>query len=214
MKSILLTIIILSARCVFAQGLVFVFLHHKPDKVELPKDQVEEIMSGHMANIQRMAKEGKLLVAGPFEGGGGIFIFNSSSVEEVTLWLNDDPGVKAHRWNVEIQPYQWRVGQPRLVPEPIEMTHYNFVRFVPSIAKFNSHDRSELFKKHNDYMKEIQKTGNVIAEGVFDNAAGGILVIKGDFNKTSIEADPAIQGGLLEIVTKKWFVARGAFGEQ
>ena len=52
-------------------------------------------------------------------------------------------------------------------------------------------------------MKEIQKTGDVIAEGVFGNAAGGILVIKGDFNRSSIEADPAIQGGLLEIETKK-----------
>ncbi len=112
MKSILLTIIISSSQCVFAQRLVLVFLHHRPDKVELPKDQVEKIMSGHMANIQKMAKEGKLLVAGPFEGGGGIFIFNAPSVDEVTLWLNDDPGVQAHRWNVEIQPYHWRVGQP------------------------------------------------------------------------------------------------------
>ncbi len=74
MKSILLAIIILSTRCVFAQGLVFVFLHHQTDKVELPKDQLEEIMSGHMANIQRMAKEGKLLVAGHFEAGAFLFL--------------------------------------------------------------------------------------------------------------------------------------------
>src|SRR6478735_2054305 len=71
MKSILLSIIILSNQCVFAQSLVFVFLHHKTDKAELPKEQVDKIMEGHMANIQKMAKEGKLLVAGPFEGGGG-----------------------------------------------------------------------------------------------------------------------------------------------
>ncbi|HEV8514463.1 MAG TPA: YciI family protein, partial [Cyclobacteriaceae bacterium] len=111
MKSILLTIIILSSQCVFAQSLVFVFLHHKADKAELPKDQVDKIMEGHMANIQRMAKEGKLLVAGPFEGGGGVFIFNSSNVNEVKQWLNDDPGVKAQRWNVEIQPYHSRIGK-------------------------------------------------------------------------------------------------------
>jgi len=214
MKSILLTIMILSGRCVFAQGLVFVFLHHKADKPELPKEQVDKIMEGHMANIKNMAKDGKLLVAGPFEEGGGIFIFNSFSVEEVTQWLNNDPGVKAQRWNVEVQPYQWQVGQPRLVSEPIEMTTYQFVRFIPYIAKFNINDIPELLKKHDDYLKEIQKTGNVVAEGTFGDTEGGILVIKGDLNKTVIESDPAVQEGLLEIEIKKWFVARGAFGEK
>ncbi len=164
MKSTLLSIIILSSQCAFAQELVFVFLHHKADKAELPKEQVDKIMEDHMANIQKMAKEGRLLVAGPFEGGGGIFIFNSHSVVEVTQWLNDDPGVKASRWNVEVQPYRWRVGKPRLVNEPYEMTNYQFVRFVPYIAKFNINDVPELLKKHDDYLKEIQKTGNVVAE--------------------------------------------------
>ncbi len=214
MKSTLLSILILSCQCVFAQRLVFVFLHHKVDKPELPKEQVDKIMEGHMANIQKMAKEGRLLVAGPFEGGGGVFIFNSPSVNEVTQWLNDDPGVKAQRWNVEVQPYHWRVGKPRLVPEPIEMTNYQFIRFVPYIAKFNINDAPELLKKHDDYVKEIQKTGNVIAEGNFGDTEGGILVIKGDLNKAVIEADPAVHEGLLEIEIKKWFVARSAFGEK
>ncbi len=214
MKSIILSIIILSSQCAFAQELVFVFLHHKADKVELPKEQVDKIMDGHMANIRKMANDGRLLVAGPFEGGGGIFIFNSRSVAEVTQWLDDDPGVKAKRWNVEVQPYRWRVGQPRLVQEPIEMTDYQFVRFVPYIAKFNINDAPELLKKHDDYLKEIQKTGNVVAEGTFGDTEGGILVIKGDLNRTVIESDPAVHEGLLEIEIKKWFVARGAFGEK
>jgi uncharacterized protein YciI len=214
MKSILLTVIILIGQCAFAQNLMFVFLHLKADKAELPKEQVDKIMEGHMANIQKMAKEGKLLVAGPFEGGGGIFIFNSSTANEVIQWLNDDPGVKAQRWNVEIQPYHWRIGQPRLVQEPIEMTNYQFIRFTPYIAKFNINDVPELLKKHDDYLKEIQKTGNVVAEGTFGDTEGGILVIKGDLNKTVIESDPAVHEGLLEIEIKKWFVARGAFGEK
>jgi uncharacterized protein YciI len=214
MKSILLAAIILSVRCAFAQELVFVFLHHKVDKVELPKEQVDKIMEGHMANIRKMAKEERLLVAGPFEGGGGIFIFNSHSVTEVTQWLNDDPGVKAQRWNVEVQLYYWHVGQPRLVNEPIEMITYQFVRFMPYIAKFNINDVPELLKKHDDYLKEIKKTGNVVAEGNFGDTEGGILIVKGVLNKTVIESDPAVHEGLLEIEIKKWFVARGSFGEK
>ena len=154
-----------------------------------------------------------MLVAGPFEGGGGIFIFNSSSVSEVKQWLNDDPGVRANRWNVEVQLYRWRVGQPRLAREPIEMTQYHFIRFAPYIAKFNINDVPELLKKHDDYLKDIQKTGNVIAEGTFGDTEGGILIIKGDLNQTAIESDPAVHEGLLEVEIKKWYVARGAFGE-
>jgi uncharacterized protein YciI len=213
MKPVLLIIIILSAQCAFAQSLVFVFLHYKADKTELPKDQVDKIMEGHMDNIKKMAKEGKLLVAGPFEEGGGIFIFNSSKVDDIKQWLNDDPGVKAQRWNIEIQPYHWRIGKPRLVQEPIEMTDYQFIRFVPYIAKFNINDVPELMKKHDDYLKEIQKTGNVVAEGIFGDTEGGILIIKGDLDKTVIESDPAVHEGLLEIEMKKLYVARGAFGE-
>lgn len=51
-------------------------------------------MKGHMANINRLAKEGKLIVAGPFDGGG-VFILNTTSTDEARLWLNTDPGVQA-----------------------------------------------------------------------------------------------------------------------
>jgi uncharacterized protein YciI len=214
MKSITFLIFIHFYQCAFTQNLVFVFLHHRADKTELPKKQLDSIMDGHMNNIKQMAKDGRLLVAGPFEGGGGIFIFNSSSIDEVTEWLKADPGVRANRWKVEIQPYHWRVGQPRLAKEPIEMTNYNFVRFVPYIAKFNINDVPELLKKHDDYLIEIKRTGNVIAEGIFGDTEGGILIVKGDLASSVIESDPAVHEGLLEIDIKKLFVARGAFGEK
>jgi len=213
MKSVVLFMILLT-HGVYAQDLVFVFLHHRTDKVELPKDQLDKIMTGHMANIIRMAKEGKLLVAGPFEGGGGVFIFSSSSIDTVSRWLSTDPGVQANRWNVEILPYRWHIGQPRLVNEPFEMLDYQLVRFVPYVAKFNINDVPELLKKHDDYLKEIQKTGQVVAEGTFGDVEGGILVTKGGLTQGIIESDPAVHGGLLEIEIKKWFVAKGAFGEK
>lgn len=70
MKLIVLLIFIHFHQCAFTQNLVFVFLHHRADRTELPKKQLDSIMDGHMNNIQKMAKEGKLLIAGPFEGGG------------------------------------------------------------------------------------------------------------------------------------------------
>ncbi|MFM7851420.1 MAG: YciI family protein, partial [Flammeovirgaceae bacterium] len=146
---------------------VFVFLHKRIDLPTLPNEQIDKIMQGHMANINRLAKEGKLVAAGPFEGGGGIFIFNSNSMETVKEWLATDPGVKADRWQVEIQPFYVRIGKVALVNEPYEMVTYSFVRFTPNIAKFNIQELPEIFLKHDNYLKQLNRTGNVVGEGIF-----------------------------------------------
>jgi uncharacterized protein YciI len=219
MKKYFLVCLILSTIdcCVFAQSeksYVFVFLHTRSDKAELPKEEVDKIMSGHMANINKMAKEGKLLAAGPFEGGGGIFIFNTTSVDEVTEWMKADPGIQANRWKLEKLLYTPRTGSVCAVKEPYEMTMYSFVRFLPNIAKFNVQMAPETFGKHDDYLKEIKKTDNVIEEGTFGDSEGGILIMKGKVQPEVIENDPAVREGLLEIWVKELYVAKGSFCEK
>lgn len=193
---------------------IFVFLNKRTDKAELPKEQVDKLMEGHMANINRLAKEGKLVAAGPFDGGGGIFIFNSSSIEEVKRWLATDPGVQADRWKIEMLPFQFRLGKDMTLKEPYEMVSYQFIRYTPNIAKFNIQEVPELFVKHDDYLKEIKRTGNVIMEGIFGDTEGGVLVMKGDLDSAVIERDPAVQQGLLQFEIKKLWIAKGAFGEK
>ena len=167
-----------------------------------------------MANINKMAKEGKLIVAGPFEGGGGIFIFNSTSVEEVKEWISEDPGIKAKRWNIEVLPFIIRAGSACTLKEPYEMTMYQFVRYTANLTKFTIGDAPLTFKKHDEYLKKIEQTGNVIAEGIFGESEGGILIMKGDLQKEVIEFDPAVQEGLLELDFKQLYVAKGAFCEK
>jgi uncharacterized protein YciI len=193
---------------------IFVFLNKRTDKAELPKEQVDKLMEGHMANINRLAKEGKLVAAGPFDGGGGIFIFNSSSIEEVKRWLATDPGVQADRWKIEMLPFQFRLGKDMTLKEPYEMVSYQFIRYTPNIAKFNIQEVPELFVKHDDYLKEIKRTGNAIMEGIFSDTEGGVLVMKGDLDSAVIERDPAVQQGLLQFEIKKLWIAKGAFGER
>lgn len=193
---------------------VFVFLHKRTDLPVMAKEQLDKIMEGHMANIGRLAKEGKLMAAGPFEGGGGIFIFSSNSIETVKEWLATDPGVKAERWRVEIQPFYVRIGKVALVKEPYEMVTYSFVRFTPNIAKFNIQELPEIFLKHDNYLKQLNRTGNVVGEGIFGDTEGGVLIMKGDVQSSVFEADPAVQEGLLQLETKKLFIAKGAFGEK
>lgn len=215
-KRILPLAFLLLSQMVYAQQpeLVFVFLNARKDKAELPEAEVKKIMDGHMANINRLVKEGKLISAGPFETGGGIFIFKSSSIDQVKEWLQTDPGVQANRWRVEVLPYFPRTGSACAVGEGYEMTSYQFIRYIPNLAKFNIQDAPQTFKKHDDYLKEIGRTGNIVAEGTFGDSEGGILVIKGDLQAAVIETDPAVREGLLEFDIKKLWIAKGAFCEK
>lgn len=194
--------------------LIFVFLNKRTDKTELPEAEVKKIMDGHLANIERLAKEGKLISAGPFDGGGGIFIFKSKSVEQVKEWLQTDPGVQANRWRVEVLPYFPHVGGACVVGEKYEMVTYHFVRYIPNIAKFNIQDAPRIFKKHDDYLKEIIKTGNVVTEATFGDDEGGILIMKGDLDKAVIETDPAVREGLLQLEFQKLWIAKGGLCEK
>ena len=199
-----------------AQGksFVFMFLNKRTDQKELPKEQLDKLMEGHMANIKKMAVEGHLIAAGPFEGGGGIFIFNTTSKEDVGEWIKGDPAIQVNRWNLEMLLYTPRTGSACLAKEPIQMTMYSFVRYIPNIAKFNVQNAPELFSKHDDYLKEIKKNGSVIAEGSFGDNEGGILILKEEPDLNLLENDPAVREGLLEINQKKLYIARGAFCEK
>lgn len=178
----------------------------------MPKEQLDKLMEGHMANITRLAKEGKLIAAGPFEGGGGIFVLNTTSIDEAELWLSTDPGVKANRWDIEILPYKPRIGSVCTVSEPYEMVSYNFIRFKP--LKSATQKDQVIFSQHDNHLKPLEQKGNVVTEATFGEFNGGILVLKGDLNKEYLESDPAVREGIVTMDIKKLWIAKGAFCEQ
>jgi len=67
-----------------------------------------KLQEGHMANISKLYKEGKLKVAGPFGDDGnwrGVFIFDVATKEEVEQLLQADPAIAAGRLAYEIHPW-------------------------------------------------------------------------------------------------------------
>lgn len=188
----------------------FVFLHSRKDKPELPKEELDKLMEGHLANINRLAAEGKLVAAGPFDGGGGIFILNTTSIDEANTWLSTDPGIQANRWRLEVLPY---TGSICAVKEPYEMVSYALIRFKSNIHKETVGDYATQLKKHEEYVKQLTANSQVVTRGSFGDQEGSILVLNGEVQPEALENDPAVKGGTMLFELKKLWIAKGSFCE-
>ncbi|WP_339757630.1 YciI family protein [Algoriphagus aquimarinus] len=77
---------------------VIAFLY-RGDKVDQYSEQERsDIQAGHMANINRLAGEGEMVMAGPFFGNEelrGLFFFAVESLEEAQKLTESDPAIKA-----------------------------------------------------------------------------------------------------------------------
>ena len=93
----------------------FALLKKGPKWIPVETDEVKKIQKGHMANINAMAKTGKLVLAGPFFDDGynrGVFLFKTESLEEAQALCTHDPAVQAGRLIVELHP--WMVAKGSL----------------------------------------------------------------------------------------------------
>ncbi len=84
------------------------FLYRGPKWTPQETEETKKIQEGHMANIQKMAAIGKLVVAGPFMDDTdlrGIFLFQNVTREEAEKLCADDPAVQAGRLRIELHPW-------------------------------------------------------------------------------------------------------------
>ena len=104
---------------------VLVILKTGTNKID-KKEPVDSLFKGHLANINRLASVGKLVVAGPLKKNDkhywGIFILNVKTVEEASVLLASDPAVKEKLLDAEL--FQWygsaTLPEYRKVHEKIE----------------------------------------------------------------------------------------------
>ncbi|MDX1700562.1 MAG: YciI family protein [Melioribacteraceae bacterium] len=86
---------------------VFAFLKKGPNR-DISPSEAAKLQKGHLKNIKRLAKENKLVLAGPFFGDGdirGIYIFNVDNLDSAKALTETDPAIQAgslvmelHKW--------------------------------------------------------------------------------------------------------------------
>jgi hypothetical protein len=94
---------------------ILVLLVRPPNAPDRPKEELDKLQEGHMANMRRLADEGKLFKAGPTEDFSGrnvrgIFILKTDSVEQAKEWVATDPTVKAGRLAPEFMKWYVQKG--------------------------------------------------------------------------------------------------------
>lgn len=93
-----------------AQAYTLVYLKSGPQSGKLPEAETKTAFVGHFTNMQRLATERKLVVAGPFgkvrhdESLRGIFVLATAKSEEAQAWAGTDPTTQAGIFVLEYHP--------------------------------------------------------------------------------------------------------------
>jgi uncharacterized protein YciI len=88
-----------------------VFLRRGPAWTADATPASTKVSQAHRANIERLTKEGVMVVAGPFEGTSGeralagIFILRVGSMEAARTAVDTDPAIQAGRFVYDIVPW-------------------------------------------------------------------------------------------------------------
>ena len=86
---------------------VMAFLKAGPNR-NRPREEAQKLQAAHRANINRLAREGKLVLAGPFGDDGdlrGIYVFDVKTVAEAEALTKTDPAIQAGQLVMELHPW-------------------------------------------------------------------------------------------------------------
>lgn len=195
------------------ENLFFVFLNTNPNKANLSTEKVEALQAAHMQNIEKLADEGKLLAAGPFDTGGGFFIIQTGDIEHARTIINTDPAIQANRYIIEIFPFSIRLNALCGAKEPYEMVTYQFIRITADLTYFG--DLDQMIRENRIFMGNLNSENDfVITQGVFDEYNSGVLILDVSTKEEAeeiIKKHPAVAAGQLKYEIKPLWIAKGTF---
>lgn len=174
-----------------------------------------------MANMQRMASQGILVAAGPFDDKpttiSGIFVFRTSSLESARRIAAEDPTVVEHRNLVDV--FAWRgpkgIGDEyfRLHKEKPDTPEGMGVQPLFLIRRGSAPaTRAQEMASHDAYVARLKHEGKIGMAGPVegDSELAGVVV----FNRMADEEaqklmadDPAVKANVLRAEFHRWWCA-------
>ena len=170
------------------------FLRPDPARKALSKEEGERIQTAHMANIHKMADDGVLVSAGPFDDTphtiSGIFIFKVESLERAREIALKDPTVVEHRNTIDVHAWDGpaRIGDEyfRLhkldakTPENMQI-HPFCMLFTDKAADANS----EVLAAHMRYVEKLRADGKLSAAGRVsgEEDLAGLVVFRVEYHQ-------------------------------
>jgi uncharacterized protein YciI len=219
------------ARCTTALGSTgpdsapyyIVFLRPDPARTPLSKADGERIQSAHMANIRKMAADGILWAAGPFDDTpttiSGIFVFKTDSLQSAKAIAAQDPTVLEHRNTVDVHAWQ---GPPnigveyfrlhKLDPKTAENMQVHPLCMLYRGAAWEEKQgvRESLLTAHERYIDSLREQGKLGAAGgtnAPDDLLGLVIFrpIPLEEAQRLLGDDPAVQAGVLRVEYHHWW---------
>lgn len=192
----------------YAQNsLFFVFLDSNPNREELSEGNLSAIMEGHLENIDRLYEAGDLLLAGPIDGGGGVFVLKANSLSAAEDFLATDPAIKAGRFITSTYEMEIEKGFICDQVKPYEMVQFKLLRYTPKDGK------GQVAAPFDERYGDIQ-TDNILFSAVIHNgdAIEYVIVLPNgvDGSKFAIN-DPLISSGNYNYQLKTWWATDQTF---
>ncbi len=155
-----------------------VFLRPDPARKTLAKEDAERLQAAHMANIHKMASDGVLISAGPFDDTpttiSGIFVFKVDSLDLAIAIAAKDPTVVEHRNTVDVHAWNGPAGigdeYVRLhrldpaTPENMQNHPLCMLSRGPVWGRMDA-DRDSILQAHARYIDQLKVVGKLGAQG-------------------------------------------------
>lgn len=197
------------------ENLFFVFLNSNPDKLVISDSEAEDLQAGHLKNIGKLKDEGKLFAAGPFDGGGGMFVLHADNIDEANSYLKTDPAIAANRFLLEVLPFNIWNGDMCGAKEPYIMVTYQLVRLISNCE--DSDDITKVRYNNRLFMSDLaNNTNEMVVHGQFNNDNDGVLILNVLDSETAeqiINKHPSIVSGKLKYKVIPLWIAKGTFCE-
>lgn len=192
----------------------FVFLNTNPQAEKLDSAVSMDLQAKHLANITRLYKLGFIKAAGPFERGGGIFIYKASSLKEVKDSLYTDPAIAANRYILETYPMTILKGKLCDVGDEYDMTTYPTVRLLARDKAPKPIPEKLSEENMKPWFDVIEKQAGILFAARFDDENGGGFVVTNPKRKNQTELQVVLkENNIFTSKIRNLWIAMGTFCE-